>query len=82
MNWYEREYIFNPNKNKFIPFCWERQKDDHDAISSTFKHPKRTCDSRRKGLETGYYLISGLDIIPSRDPICTSTHTKCAPLFF
>ena len=28
MNWYEQEYIFNPSKNKFIPFCWERQKDD------------------------------------------------------
>ena len=28
MNWYEREYIFNPLRNKFIPFCWERQKDD------------------------------------------------------
>ena len=28
MNWYEREYIFNPSRNKFIPFCWERQKDD------------------------------------------------------
>ena len=28
MNWYEKEYIFNPLKNKFIPYCWERQKDD------------------------------------------------------
>ena len=28
MNWYEEEYIFNPTRNSFIPFCWERQKDD------------------------------------------------------
>ena len=28
MNWYEEEYIFNPTRNNFIPFCWERQKDD------------------------------------------------------
>jgi len=28
MNWYEEEYIFNPMRNNFIPFCWERQKDD------------------------------------------------------
>ena len=28
MNWYEEEYISNPTINNFIPFCWERQKDD------------------------------------------------------
>ena len=32
MNWYEREYIFNPSRNKLIPFCWERQKDGADCL--------------------------------------------------
>ena len=32
-----------------------------------FQEPKRTCDSRRKDLGTGYYLVSGLDLIRPRD---------------
>ena len=47
-----------------------------------FQEPKRTCDSRRKDLGTGYYLVSGLDLIRSRDRLEHQLVPNVHPCFF
>ena len=47
-----------------------------------FQEPKRTCDSRRKDLGTGYYLVSGLDLIRSRDRFAHQLVPNVHPWFF